>query len=316
MVFLEDAEVLKNVRVADGIHELACRAPQIAGEGKPGQFVHMTVSPHRSTISSPLLRRPFSFYGVNAEAGTVSILYRIQGLGTSLLAEARPGEHLSMLGPLGTGFTLPSAESPVFPVESTVPPMKSCASPVENAASPQEKAFSKVEKGVFPAKSTVLLVGGGMGIAPLVYLADSLVDMGCQVEVFYGAETCGELVALERLEQIGANCDVATVDGSAGYKGPVTDLFPFLPPKNAPDMIYSCGPLEMMAHVARFAKERGIPGEVSLESHMACGVGACLGCAVRLKSTDEGYAKVCSDGPVFSIDRLEFEAGEGERNES
>ncbi|MFY9434772.1 MAG: dihydroorotate dehydrogenase electron transfer subunit, partial [Bacillota bacterium] len=77
MVFLEDAEVLKNVRVADGIHELACRAPQIAGEGKPGQFVHMTVSPHRSTISSPLLRRPFSFYGVNAEAGTVSILYRI-----------------------------------------------------------------------------------------------------------------------------------------------------------------------------------------------------------------------------------------------
>ena len=106
MVFLEDAEVLKNVRVADGIHELACRAPQIAGEGKPGQFVHMTVSPHRSTISSPLLRRPFSFYGVNAEAGTVSILYRIQGLGTSLLAEARPGEHLSMLGPLGTGFTL------------------------------------------------------------------------------------------------------------------------------------------------------------------------------------------------------------------
>ena len=199
MVFLEDAEVLKNVRVADGIHELACRAPQIAGEGKPGQFVHMTVSPHRSTISSPLLRRPFSFYGVNAEAGTVSILYRIRGLGTSLLAEARPGEHLSMLGPLGTGFTLPSAESPVFPVESTVPPMKSCASPVENAASPQEKAFSKVEKGVLPAKSTVLLVGGGMGIAPLVYLADS---------------------------------------------------------------------------------------------------------------------KVCSDGPVFSIDRLEFEAGEGERNES
>ena len=72
----------------------------------------------------------------------------------------------------------------------------------------------------------------------------------------------------------------------------------------------------MMAHVARFAKERGIPGEVSLESHMACGVGACLGCAVRLKSTDEGYPKVSSGGPVFPFDRWEFDAGEGERNES
>ena len=173
MVFLEDAEVLKNVRVADGIHELACRAPQIAGEGKPGQFVHMTVSPHRSTISSPLLRRPFSFYGVNAEAGTVSILYRIQGLGTSLLAEARPGEHLSMLGPLGTGFTLPSAESPVFPVESTVSPMKSCASPIQGSLA-QEKAFSKVEKGVLPAKALYCWLAEGWGSLRLYTLRTAL----------------------------------------------------------------------------------------------------------------------------------------------
>ena len=269
MFFLENAEVVRNDRVGDGLYELECRAPQIAGKGEPGQFVHTEVKPHQAASASPLLRRPFSLYGADAERGVISILYRIRGLGTSLLAEVKPGEHLSALGPLGRGFTLSRAGS------------------------------------------TVLLVGGGMGIAPLVYLADRLLKLGCEVEVLYGAETARELVALEKLEQKGAKCHVATMDGSRGHKGLVTDLLALVPAETAADMIYSCGPLEMMAHVARFAKERGIPGEVSLEANMACGVGVCLGCAVRLKASDTDYAKVCSDGPVFPMDQVEFEAGEG-----
>lgn len=310
MFFLRNAEVIRNDCVGDGLFELKCLAPEISGHGEPGQFVHVKVKPHQAESASPLLRRPFSLYGVDSEQGIISILYRIRGLGTSILAQAKPGECLSVLGPLGKGFTLP------------------------------------------PKGSATLLVGGGMGIAPLVYLAGRLADLGCEVDVLYGAETASELVALEKLEKTGAKCHVATMDGSRGHKGLVTDLLsrvrageeasmspgeqahssgglldksqtiqlePTLPDREAggirrqPDMIYSCGPLEMMAHVAQFAKERGIPGEVSLESNMACGVGVCLGCAVKLKAGDTGYAKVCSDGPVFPMDEVEFGAGEGRR---
>ena len=270
MLCLENAEVIGNDRVGDGIYELKCRAPQIACYGQPGQFVHMEVEPGFVGSVSPLLRRPFSIYGVDAEQGVILILYRIRGSGTSILAQAEPGECLSVLGPLGRGFTLPT-------------------------------------KG-----SVALLVGGGMGIAPLVYLADCLGDLDCKVNVLYGAETARELVALDRLEQAGAKCHIATMDGTRGHKGLVTDLLTWAPAgEEASTVIYSCGPCEMMAHVVQFAKERSIPGEVSLESNMACGVGVCLGCATRLKAGDTDYAKVCSDGPVFPMDEVEFAAGEG-----
>ena len=306
MFFLENVRVIRNDCVGDGLYELECFAPQVAGSGRPGQFVHVEVKPCSSKSVSPLLRRPFSLYGVDAERGTISILYRIRGSGTSILAQTRPEECLSVLGPLGNGFSLPDKES------------------------------------------STLLVGGGMGIAPLVYLADRLASLGCDVNVLYGAETASELVALERLVRTGANCHVATMDGSRGHKGLVTDLLigtsagesarismdefdqtstggfastarSLFPNTGATglgrkhDMIYSCGPREMMAVVAQFAKEQGIPGEVSMEAHMACGVGVCLGCACKLKSDDTGYAKVCSDGPVFPLNQVEFAVREGVR---
>ncbi|SHH06491.1 dihydroorotate oxidase B, electron transfer subunit [Thermosyntropha lipolytica DSM 11003] len=150
----------------------------------------------------------------------------------------------------------------------------------------------------------VLLVGGGVGIAPLVYLARAAKEKGCQVTVLYGAEKRGELVAFERLRKLEVDLMVATRDGSAGHKGLVADLLhpKFLPPKI--DFIYTCGPEPMMALVKKYAEENGIPGEVSLEEHMACGVGACLGCARKLKPDDEYYVKVCKDGPVFRMDEM------------
>lgn len=147
----------------------------------------------------------------------------------------------------------------------------------------------------------VLLVGGGVGIAPLVYLARVLKEKGCRVTVLYGAERREELVAFDRLRKMEVDLMVATRDGSAGYKGLVVDLLnkKFIPDKL--DFIYTCGPEPMMALVQKYAKENGIPGEVSLEEHMACGVGACLGCARKLKPDDEYYVKVCKDGPVFDM---------------
>ncbi|MBC7074822.1 MAG: dihydroorotate dehydrogenase electron transfer subunit [Syntrophomonadaceae bacterium] len=152
----------------------------------------------------------------------------------------------------------------------------------------------------------VLLVGGGVGIAPLVYLARVLREEKCKVQVLHGTENQKQMVAFDKLRQIGVEFMPATADGSAGFKGLVTDLlYKKIDPAEI-DFIYACGPEPMMELVAAFADQHGIPGEVSLEEHMACGVGACLGCARKLKAEDEEYVKVCKDGPVFSMDKVKL----------
>jgi dihydroorotate dehydrogenase electron transfer subunit len=272
MFSLENVTIMKNKCVGPGLYELECFAPQVADKGEPGQFIHIEINPYEIKYPSPFLRRPFSFYEIDKKQGRVSILYRVRGEGTSIMAKMQTGEGLNVLGPLGKGFTLPTGGS------------------------------------------KALLIGGGMGIAPLVYLADSLSQINCDITVLYGAETASELVALKALRQKGAKCFVATDDGSRGYKGPVTSILSDVIKRNkilTPDIIYSCGPLEVIAYVVSFAKEQGIPGEASLESHMACGVGVCLGCALKLKPDDVGYTKVCNEGPVFSFNQLGF-PGSGE----
>ncbi|MBO8159413.1 dihydroorotate dehydrogenase electron transfer subunit [Thermosyntropha sp.] len=148
---------------------------------------------------------------------------------------------------------------------------------------------------------SVLLVGGGVGIAPLIYLARVLRERGCKVTVLYGAARSEELVAFDRLRSIGVELMLATMDGSAGYKGLVTELlYDKINPHDI-EFIYTCGPEPMMVAVKDYADKYGIKGEVSLEENMACGVGACLGCARKLKPEDDHYVKVCKDGPVFSM---------------
>lgn len=157
------------------------------------------------------------------------------------------------------------------------------------------------------ANKRVLLLGGGVGIAPLVFLCRKLCENGNEVTVLYGTGNRKELSGIERLRSMVKSFMPATLDGSAGYKGLVTDL---LMDKINPadiDCIYTCGPEPMMAAVARYAAQYGIKGEVSLEEYMACGVGACLGCARKLKSSDDHYVKVCKDGPVFPMDAVELD---------
>lgn len=157
--------------------------------------------------------------------------------------------------------------------------------------------------------SRIVLVGGGVGIAPLIYLARVLKSRGCTVRVLYGTATADQLAALPRLNQIGAESLVATLDGSQGHPGLVTDILgKQLDPADI-DLVYTCGPEAMMASVAGYVQAHGLDGEVSLEEHMACGVGACLGCARKLKPEDTGYVKVCKDGPVFSIHEVQLPTG-------
>jgi dihydroorotate dehydrogenase electron transfer subunit len=151
-----------------------------------------------------------------------------------------------------------------------------------------------------------LLVGGGVGMAPLVYLGRVLKERGCHVMVMCGAANAAQLVTADKFKELDISFLPATMDGSAGYKGLVTDLLITQVNASGFDIIYTCGPEPMMNLVALYAEIHHIWGEVSLEEHMACGVGACLGCARRLKKNDEAYVKVCKDGPVFNMKEVEF----------
>jgi dihydroorotate dehydrogenase electron transfer subunit len=257
---MEKGYVIEHKQLSDKLYEIEFICPNISFECEPGQFVHIKTGIN----NEPLLRRPFSLYDVDKQLGSIKLLYRIVGRGTTLMTNIKTKESIDVMGPLGKGFSVPKS----------------------------------------PKK--VLLVGGGVGIAPLVYLSRVLKKHQCSVIVLHGAGNRRQLVAFDKLREIGAEFMPATDDGSCGFKGPVTELLVKKIDVGQIDYIYTCGPEPMMAAVAEFAEEKGIPGEVSLEEYMACGVGACLGCARKLKAQDPDYKKVCKDGPVFSIKDVEL----------
>lgn len=155
------------------------------------------------------------------------------------------------------------------------------------------------------ARKNTLLVGGGVGTAPLIYLARVLQEKGHSVKAAYGAASANEAAVFTRkFDELGVPAWSATMDGSLGYKGTVVGLLQEQLHFAKVDMIYCCGPEKMMEAVTAFARQHSIKGEVSLEEAMACGVGACLGCAHKLKPEDNDYVKVCKDGPVFNMDLL------------
>lgn len=143
-----------------------------------------------------------------------------------------------------------------------------------------------------------LLVGGGVGIAPLLYMGKKMCEMGCRPTFLLGGRTKDDLMQLELFRQYG-DVYITTEDGSEGEKGFVTQHS--LLETACFDMIATCGPKPMMMAVARYARSKGVDCEVSLENMMACGVGACLCC---VEKTTEGHLCVCKEGPVFNIDKL------------
>ena len=151
-----------------------------------------------------------------------------------------------------------------------------------------------------PEKKTerILLVGGGVGVAPLLYMGAQMAQVGCEPTFLLGARTAKDLLMLDVFRKYGRVC-VTTEDGSEGEKGFVTNHS--ILQNERFDRISTCGPTPMMKAVARFAKEKGVECEASLENLMACGLGACLCC---VEKTTEGNLCVCKDGPVFDVQRL------------
>ncbi len=144
-----------------------------------------------------------------------------------------------------------------------------------------------------------LIVGGGMGLSPLLYYADA---MKGKADVLMGGKTAEELFWTKLFDDLTQEVFVTTDDGSLGTKGFTTTLLPELLEKGDYDVIVTCGPEVMMRGVAKIAKEHGLPCEVSLEKRMACGLGACLSCSID--TTDGKRKKVCKDGPVFPAEEV------------
>ena len=250
----ELATVLSQESIAAGIYSLVLKV-SFAEDVIPGQFVSLY-----SRDASRLLPRPISICESSPEEGTIRLVYRIAGAGTSEFSKLIAGEKIEVLGPLGNGF------------------------PVKEYA-----------------ESRVLLVGGGIGIPPLLSCARKLTDktfaVGYRSERYLLADLESEATVL-----------VATEDGSLGTPGNVLDAIKADGVKA--DVIFSCGPKPMLRALKAYAAEVGIPCYVSMEERMACGIGACLACVCKTTGID-GHShvhntRICKDGPVFLAEEVDL----------
>jgi dihydroorotate dehydrogenase electron transfer subunit len=226
--------------------------PQIV----PGQFVNIEIK----NTSEIFLRRPFSVFEVDYSHNLISIIVKILGRGSKKLTEISVGEELSLIFPLGKGFTKPN----------------------EN--------------------DHILLIGGGSGVAPMLFLAKMSGLNFNNVHLLLGARTYKDHINTDNYRQYG-NLYFTTEDGSLGEKGYVTQHPVFQNSINNFDKIYVCGPDAMMKAIAKEAKKANVFCEVSLENLMACGFGVCLCC---IEPTIKGNLCVCTEGPVFNINDLKW----------
>ncbi len=148
----------------------------------------------------------------------------------------------------------------------------------------------------------IALIAGGIGMPPLFSLAERYPEK--DFTLFYGGRSATDLLALDAWEQLGVPYKLATDDGSAGFHGLVTSLFEREHLAASFDYVIACGPKPMLKAVQQLAARFRLPGAISLEAYMACGVGACLGCTC---ATSKGYRRVCVDGPVFEISEVTFD---------
>jgi dihydroorotate dehydrogenase electron transfer subunit len=154
-----------------------------------------------------------------------------------------------------------------------------------------------------------VLVAGGYGSSPMFMLADALRARGCRVDVMLGAATETKLFGVLDAKRIAASLTITTDDGSLGEQGYVTDLLPQVLDRTGADVVYACGPMGMLAAVARIAEERGIYSQCAVEESMACGVGVCMTCVLPVIG-DDGITRMlrsCTDGPVFRGDRVRWD---------
>ena len=287
-IFEERAEVLAHERFAGDQFVLTLRAPKCARAARPGSFVHL------SCDDQVPMRRPLSIMRAHPDRGSIEVLYKVVGPGLGALAARRVGESLNALGPIGNGFV------------------------------------------AHPERPRTLLVGGGVGIPPMVFLAERLredaagawqplVLMGSEIPFPFRARPStilvpgmpeGVIACMPLLDEWGVPSRLTSLAGYAGcHEGYVTDLAAtWLASLDRAALaeveMFACGPTPMLKAAAAVARRFGVACQVSLEEFMACAVGGCAGCAVRVQ-TPAGPAmkRVCVDGPVFDAKTVFAESG-------
>ncbi len=267
-MFQQKAQILWNEAVGPQVYRIGLSCPSGFGRAKPGQFVMLRISEG----VEPLLRRPFSIHQPIVQ-GTrivgIELLYKVVGKGTHILAGRRQGETLDIVGPLGSAFRRP------------------------------------------PGAKKIFIVAGGMGVAPMVYLAQHLIKDGVHAEdcrVFLGGRRRDELLCVDDFAAAGLSVHTTTDDGSAGDQCFVTHPVEIALAGGPPDIVFACGPLEMLSCVIGIIDAHKVACQVSIESMMACGMGACLGCAVTARDKKNHYYHVCLDGPVFDAVSIALDA--------
>ena len=294
------ADVLYNRKILPAYYRLGIGLKKVPSF-KPGQFIMLRITEQ----VDPLLRRPFGVYrilgsrvrgqgsrvrgqGSRVREQGIEILYKVVGKGTRLMTGLKLGDKLDILGPLGNGFELSHSTG------------------------------------------DIIMIAGGIGIAPFYLLGAGVKGQGARVKLLFGGRSKDDLPGLDDFKKLKINIKISTQDGSVGKKGLVTDLLKseLRTPNSKLQTIYACGPKGMLKEVERVAKTANAPCYVSLDNVMACGIGACLGCAVKsraqsselrvqrlkgLKSplsalhSESSYKMVCKDGPVFDAWEIEWE---------
>jgi dihydroorotate dehydrogenase electron transfer subunit len=260
----QSVQVLWNDLLAPFCYKIGLRTSDRFQTAVPGQFIMLRLGDH----VDPLLRRPFSIHQLiirDAAFQGIELLYKVVGIGTRKLSQLRPGDQVDILGPLGNGFHI--------------------AGHVQRA----------------------IIVAGGIGVAPMPFLAAHLLAKAiepAQCKVFIGGKSKDDLLCREDFTNLGLAVHTTTDDGSSGDQCLVTDPVEVEISRSKPDIIFACGPMPMLSCVVGIAEKHGIECQVSIETMMACGMGACLGCAVESRKQPGRYLHTCLNGPVFTADAL------------
>jgi dihydroorotate dehydrogenase electron transfer subunit len=255
----ENVEVLKNNQVGPEHYNIGLTCSHGFSSAIPGQFIMLQVADRMD----PLLRRPFSIHKLRMHQKKLhglELLYKVVGTGTGMVSKLSPGDRVNILGPLGNGFFV--------------------GEHVRNA----------------------FVVAGGIGVAPMPFLVSALLDKSVDrssLSVFIGGRSKNDLLCVQDFTDMGLSVRTTTDDGSSGDQCLVTDPVEAEIIHLKPDIIYACGPMEMLSCVIGIAEKYGVDCQVSIETMMACGMGACLGCAVERRSDPSKYLHACRDGPVF-----------------
>ena len=284
IIFEEKAEIVDQVKFEADQFVTIVKAEKSSQTAKPGQFAFVECG------GDTLLRRPLSYLRSSKEDGTVEFMYKSVGHGLESLSQLKKGDEIKIMGPIGNGFAIPSG------------------------------------------KKSAILIGGGVGIPPVLFMGEEIkkISHGIDLVAFFGSEipfpfqTCdSDLVipgldfsvnkSIDDMEKLAIPCRLSSQAGYEGcHLGYVTELAKsFIETlsdgEKTETIIYACGPESMLEAVAKLAKDDQLDCVLSLEEYMACAIGGCAGCTVKvLEDGQERMKRVCVDGPVFDAEQLYF----------